>query len=330
MPLSAAQKRNQESEEGAPHLREPRPDPVRFALVCSILLAVVALVPDCCFDPLNHATACLAGMCLALFGGHANVSGDLISLDGFQVRIITECTALYSILVFGSFLISVSASFKARLVGLAFGAAFLSCVNLLRIAAVVGVGASRPVLFEIFHVYLGQVVMVVMVIAACLAWLQNLNPQRLRLGTFNFLVRFGACSSLIFLVWFVLNVDYVRLIDLHVIRQLFSWWMFSLEIPYQHMIYYQTFNVVAFIGLVMAGGGKALRGKVRTVALGLAGIVGMHILFRVCNVLTTGFGMGQVGAISQAVYLTSQFMIPVLLWMVTLGQERTGATEKAG
>jgi exosortase H (IPTLxxWG-CTERM-specific) len=295
--------------------------PMRFIGVCVLLFILICSLPESIFAPLNHATAHLSGECLALFGKKAEVAGDLISLNGFRVQIITECTALYSIILFGAFIFSSPASPMSRLAGLAAGAAFLSGVNILRIAAVTAVGAGRPALFEIFHVYLGQVVMVIMVIAACLAWLHLIQPQKPPLKTIIFFIRFSLFSTLLFLVWFVFNVAYVKFADDHVVRWLFSLNNVQLEIPYGHMIYYQTFNIVTFIGLVMAGGSRLLRDKIRIVAAGLAIIVAMHVLFRVCNVLTTAFGMESAAKISGVIYIIGQYMIPVLLWLVIVRKD---------
>lgn len=303
-------------------------NPVRFIGVCVLSFILIGFLPESFFAPLNHATTSLAGNCIALFGGHAVVSEDMISLNGFRVRIITECTSLYSVVLFGAFLLSVPASLKARLAGVAAGAAFLSSVNILRIAAITAVGAGMPALFEIFHVYLGQVVMVIMVIASCMAGFHLTQPQRPQFNSFNFLIRFVVCSTLLFLAWFVFNVAYVRFTDNHVVRWLFSLKNVQLEIPYEHMIYYQTFNLVTFIGLVMAGGTRVLRRKIRIVAAGLAIIVAMHILYRVCNVLMTGFGMESAARISGSIYIIGQYLIPVLLWLVIVVKDYRLRTEK--
>jgi exosortase H (IPTLxxWG-CTERM-specific) len=131
------------------------PNLVRFVLASSMLFALAVSLPGSWSEPLNRVTASLSCACIALFGGHAQVAGDLISLDGFRVRIITECTSLYSVLLFAAFLLAVPAALNQRLAGLAAGATLLTCANTLRIAAVTVVGARRPALFEILHVYLG-------------------------------------------------------------------------------------------------------------------------------------------------------------------------------
>jgi exosortase H (IPTLxxWG-CTERM-specific) len=279
-------------------------------------LVLSSSLPDSAFAPLNRATASMSGEFLALFGKNAVVSGDVITLNNFRVHIVTECTALYPVILFSAFLMAVPASLKARLAGLAAGVPFLGSVNMLRIAAVTVVGANMPALFEICHVYLGQVVMVCMVIAACLAWFDMVRPQGPRLQSLFFIIRFGVCCTLLFLVWFVFNVAYVKLTDDTVVRWFFSLKNVKLEIPYQHMIYYQTFNLVAFMGLVMAGGTRLLRQKLPVVAAGLAVIVGMHILFRIGNVLMTVYAMESARRISDVIYIIGQYMIPVLLWIM--------------
>lgn len=295
---------------------------LRFLIICTLAFVLANWLPDSVFAPLNRATAFFTGECLSRFGKSAVVSGDTISLNNFRVRIVTECTSLYSIILFCAFLLAVPASLKARLAGLAAGVLFLGVVNTLRIAVVTVVGARRPALFEICHVYLGQVVMAGMVIAACLAWLFMIQPRSPRLQSLAFLIRFGVCCTILFLVWFVFNVAYVKLIDDHVLRRLFSLKNIQLEIPYQHMIYYQTFNIVAFIGLVMAGGAGLLRRKFRLAATGLALIVGLHILFRFGNVLMTAYGMESARRISDVIYILGQYMIPVLFWIM-LFREKT-------
>ena len=164
--------------------------PLRFLGIGLKDVLVTSSLPKTAFSPLNLATASLTGSCLNLFGRDAMVNGTVISLNGFQVRIITECTALYCIVLFSAFLLAISASFRARLTGLVIGAAFLGSANILRIVTVTAVGARNPRLFAVLHVYLGQVMMVVLVCAACLAWLrwttavQGCNPP------LGFLVRF--------------------------------------------------------------------------------------------------------------------------------------------
>jgi hypothetical protein len=161
-----------------------------------------------------------------------------------------------------------------------------------------------------------------MIIAACFAWFHLIQRQRQPLKNVTFLIRFGVCSTFLFLVWFVFNVAYVKLTDDHVVRWLFSLINYRLEIPYGHMVYYQTFNLVIFIGLVMASGVRVLRRNIRIVAGGLAIIVGMHILVRACNVLATAFGMEGAVRISGTIYSIGQYMVPILLWLIIIRNDR--------
>ena len=106
------------------------------------------------------------------FREHPETVGDMISLKGFQVQIITECTALYSIILFGAVIFSAPASLKSRMAGLLAGIPFLVAANTLRIALVTMIGAKYPALFEPVHVYLAQVVMIILVVGVSLVWLE--------------------------------------------------------------------------------------------------------------------------------------------------------------
>jgi hypothetical protein len=70
---------------------------LRFALFCALfMLAAIWLEP--LFAPLCRATALQVGALLGLTGFTPQVHGDLITLSGFTVRIVTECTPLYACL----------------------------------------------------------------------------------------------------------------------------------------------------------------------------------------------------------------------------------------
>lgn len=144
---------------------------LRFALPCTLLfLAAVWLEPF--MGPLNRATAVLSGKTLALFGFMPQVRDDLITLDGFTVKIVSECTALYATLLLAAFILATPATWRERLAGIAAGSAAIGVVNLLRIAAVTIIGRFDPVRFEIIHVYLGQIAMMVLVLYCCLTWVR--------------------------------------------------------------------------------------------------------------------------------------------------------------
>lgn len=285
--------------------------PLFFIGICTLSFLLIICLPEAVFAPLNHATAYLAGLCIGLFGGQAAIAGRIISLDGFRVRIITECTALYSVVFFGSFVFSVPASIKSRAAGILLGGSFLNAANILRIAMVAFIGAAYPALFESVHVYLAQVVMVILVLAASLAWLDW--AARSDAGDASFLIRAVLLASVIFPFWLLMNTVYVKSMD-RLVSGIFALANYRLFFTYDHLAYFQTFNVVLFIAMMLAERRLSIRHRIAWAAAGTAILAIGHLMFRVGNVLLTAFSWQP--ALPATIFLNvfGEYLLPVFLW----------------
>jgi exosortase H (IPTLxxWG-CTERM-specific) len=291
-------------------------------LACSIVLYALAIwLPESAFDALNENTARMAAYCLNLVGMHPVLSGRSLSQNGFAVSVITECSALYMGILFFSFVVSYPATLRRKFIGFPLGVAVLQVGNILRIAAVFAIGVQSRGSFELVHVYLGQVLMVLFVLAVCLAWLRIWEePLTREHDILSFLIRFLAFSSIPFLLWLPLNKEYVKLSD-QAVTGLFSLLNYRLWMPYQHAIYYQTFNVVTFTGLVLATRKQPPKWKFQLLAAGLAAIFIMQILFRVCNVLVTAFHNEPAERLGAGISLSGQYLLPVGFWLLMVGKK---------
>ncbi len=285
-----------------------------------MLFILIGSLPETIFAPLNHATAYLASLCLDLFGEHPETAGNLISLNGFQVWIITECTALYSIILFGAFIFSSPASLKARLVGLMTGVPFLVSVNTLRIALITIIGAKYPALFEAAHVYLAQVVMMILVVASSLIWLR-LAARSEEMYT-SFLLRAFATASIVFLPWLIFNEVYVKALD-RLTSGIFALAGYRLVIPYGQLVYFQTFNTVLFLALIFAEQKLSLRRKAAWALAGVTILAAGHLLFRVGNVLLTAFAWQPALRITMSLSVIGEYLLPLILWIVATHATKT-------
>jgi exosortase H (IPTLxxWG-CTERM-specific) len=292
---------------------------VRFIGVCVLSFILIGFLPESFFAPLNHATTSLAGLCLALFGEHPETAGDLISLNGFRVLIITECTVLYSIILFGAFIFSAPASLKSRLVGLLSGVPFLVTVNTFRIALITMIGAKYPAFFEAAHVYLAQVVMIILVVAASLLWLRwsSLSAD----GNGMFLLRAFAAASFIFPLWLIMNRAYVKSLDL-VMTEIFSLTNYRLTIAYKHFVYFQTFNMVIFAALILAEQRIPARRRFAWMVAGAAILAAGHLLFRIGNVLLTAFAWQPAFQLTTLLTLCGEYLLPIFFWLAASGRWR--------
>jgi len=284
---------------------------LRFALICTLLLlTAIGLEPF--MGPLNRATAVLSGNALTLLGFEPVVRGDLITLNGFTVKIISECTSLHATLLLDAFILATPATPWERLAGMIAGGALLSSFNLLRIAALTIVAVKRTELFEVVHVYLGQVVTLLLVVGWCLVWSRSARGQRL--AGAGFVVRCLIWACLLLPFWLALNVSYIKALDAMVAR-LFALDGYRLVIPCQHAVYYQTGNLLLLASLFLAE--CRVPGR-RRIALGLAGVTILaagHLLFRVCNVMITAFGWLPGLPLSSVLLLSGQYVFPILLWL---------------
>jgi exosortase H (IPTLxxWG-CTERM-specific) len=287
-----------------------------FVVCACSLFAFSTWLPESAFNRLNENTARMAAHCLRLIGMHPVLSRLTLSQDGFAVSVVTECSTLYMAILLFSFVVAYPAALRQKLIGLPLGIPVLHAGNILRIAAIFAIGVESRNLFEIVHVYLGQILMVLFVLTVCLAWLgAGSEPVPRNRDLFAFVIRFFAFSSIPFLLWLPLNKEYVKLADL-VVTGLFWLFHYQLRIPYQHTIYYQTFNVVTFTGLVLATRPPPLKRKLRMLAVGQAAIFVLHILFRVCNVLLTAFHNEPAEKIGVGITVCGQYILPVALWLL--------------
>jgi len=184
----------------------------------------------------------------------------------------------------------------------------------LRITATFAAGLQSQLLFRICHVYLGQVLMVLVVCAVCLAWQAARQPKRHRERRGAFLARLVGFSGILFLPWLALNVSYVRLLD-GALRLIFARFGYTLAIPYRHDIYFQSFNLVALAALVLAAR-ASIRRKVALLAGGLLTCAALQLAFRSCDVLITSFHSPAVGRISLFICLIAEYLVPAFCWLL--------------
>ena len=290
--------------------------PLRFLGICALFLFLSNWLPDAVFAPLNLMNASLAGDILSLAGQAPRVRGDLITLEGFSVRIVTECTAIYAILLLAAFVLAWPATWRRRLAGICIGGAAITAINLLRIAGIAMIGARDAAMFEIIHVYLGQVVMLLLVIGCCLAWVNWCTGRK---GDSTFLFRAVCWATILFLPWLAAHKVYLALLDAFV-RRIFSLLRpeYALLTPLPLAIYNHAFSIPIFIALIMACRGVALRPRIFGVMSGVIIISLWNALFRATHVLWTAYGVEGVEPLHNLVYLLGQFMLPVFLWLMVV------------
>jgi len=148
----------------------------RFCLLFLILIIVfsfllsLGLVKQYVYNPLTTLIASQAAWILKVLGLKVYASGIIISGEGFSVKILANCNAIFEIMLFLSAVISFPALLKEKLVGGVLGTILIYLLNLLRVVILFLIGVYSPQFFEGTHIYVAQSIFIVMVAIFWLFW----------------------------------------------------------------------------------------------------------------------------------------------------------------
>jgi exosortase H (IPTLxxWG-CTERM-specific) len=145
-----------------------------FALLLGIEVVVYPIVSKRWFSVIEALTAWTARIefeLLRLASDEATLEGNLVSLGGFAVRIIEECTGIFEVIIFVAAVLAFPTTPRKQAIGLAMGIPLLYVFNLLRILVLIGVGRHWPALFEFMHVYFWQATLILMITSVWLLWI---------------------------------------------------------------------------------------------------------------------------------------------------------------
>lgn len=125
-------------------------------------------------DDLRHSlvgiqTAVAAGM-LRVFGQDVLGSGTILAGPRFRCEVGSGCSGLQALVLAWAAVLAFPAPVRARLFGCLLLTPAVIAVNLLRISGLWLAGAYRPELFDLGHVYLGQVLIILATAALWWAW----------------------------------------------------------------------------------------------------------------------------------------------------------------
>jgi len=121
---------------------------------------------------LRNITALILGAIFSFAGKDAVVNGAALSINGFSLEIIDECTAVFSSIVYCSCVLAYPTTLKNKGLGIGFGIPSLYAINIFRLMILALVGISKPDMFEFVHVYLWQASFIIFVVVIFLVWLK--------------------------------------------------------------------------------------------------------------------------------------------------------------
>lgn len=106
-------------------------------------------------------------------GGSTVAQGyDLIVKD-LVMTVNHECTGIFVVMLFTSFVLAYPASWRARLGGLAVGIPLFLAVNIFRLATLARIVEIYPGAFFYLHEYVWQGILTVIVLVGAIAWAEK-------------------------------------------------------------------------------------------------------------------------------------------------------------
>ena len=120
---------------------------------------------------MTTATAVIDYKLLSLVSDEATISGNLVELGGFGVRIIAECTGIFEALIFLAAVLAYPTTWAKRAIGIGLGVPLLYAFNLLRILVLLVVGRHWHDIFDFMHLYFWQATLILMITSVWLLWI---------------------------------------------------------------------------------------------------------------------------------------------------------------
>jgi exosortase H (IPTLxxWG-CTERM-specific) len=298
---------------------------IAFTLLCIALYAVILILPPSVTKPVNEHTASALGLVLNTLGIPVSTVGDTVSEGGLAFRIIPECTPIFTAGLFLSFVVFYPATLRQKATGLFTGITALYLGNLARLAATFMISRYDRRLFDVVHVYLGQVFTIFLVIAICIGWLRWLDPkeskQSIPLKAAGFLVRFAVISGGLFLVWTQIHHSYIRLLDRFMTFG-FSLFGYRVVLAQHTVFYYETFSIVCFTSLVLGVRSIPRLTKIKGLAAGLGVLFFIHLFHRIDNALAAYFNSTAILPVDLTLLVIGQYVLPILflIFLATLAK----------
>jgi exosortase H (IPTLxxWG-CTERM-specific) len=286
-----------------------------FTIACIGLYACIQALPPSFTDPLNEHTAWTLGLLLNALGITVSTAKASVSDGGLAFRIIPECTALYMVGLFLCFIAFYPASVRQKTKGLLMGVPVLYLCNLVRLAATFMATRYDRKLFDVVHVYLGQVFTILVVVLSCILWMKWVDKEGSKQGNVmksaGFPARFALISLGLFFVWMRVHYWYIRFLDLFIAFG-FSLFNYHINLVRQTAVYYETFSIVVFTSLVLATRSIPRGKKIKGLAAGLGFLFLIHLFHRINNALVVYFNFTAAAEADLTLLVVGQYLLPVL------------------
>jgi exosortase/archaeosortase family protein len=160
-------------------LRQHR-NTVRFCLKLGVysVIAFSALyaLQDQVVQPFTRGIAWVTYALMRAVDTPVTLDGVTVRVPNFGVIIQNNCNAVYEMGLFAAAALAYPAPARRRIAGILFAVSVLYVVNLIRVLSLLYTGYLFPGFFEAAHVYVWQVLFLVVLGALWLGWISWIRP----------------------------------------------------------------------------------------------------------------------------------------------------------
>lgn len=160
--------------------RKAEKDLIRFVIIFGALLLILlpsfsyfAVHSDITMGAIERFTASVSGFFLNLLQVNTSVSGIHLNSPGYSCIIVAECTGVFEMMILLAGVLAYPTNIRKKLLGILIGCSILYATNVFRIILLVIVGNISYQASELIHLWIWQVINILIVIAICLFWIEK-------------------------------------------------------------------------------------------------------------------------------------------------------------
>ena len=149
---------------------------LRFGVYSMVAFGLLYALQDQVVEPFTRGIAWVTYTVMRAVGTPVSLDGVAVRVPNFGVLIRNNCNAAYEMGLYTAATLAYPAPARRRTTGILFAVVVLYVVNLIRVLSLLYTGYLLPGFFEAAHVYVWQVLFLVVVAALWLSWIGRLRP----------------------------------------------------------------------------------------------------------------------------------------------------------
>jgi len=157
---------------------------VLFALIFGVSYFLFGIAPGVrngVIKPYTELLARAVASVLRLFGETgAGATGPIVHTERFSLNIAMGCDGVEAAALFLAGVLAFPTTWRAKLIGLAFGIPLIQLINLGRLVGLYYAGVWLPSVVEEVHVYVAQTIIILLSTALLVFWLERFAVRQRR------------------------------------------------------------------------------------------------------------------------------------------------------